>query len=251
MYMYRFGIIGDDLRMRYLYESLRKDGFSARLGAQDSAAAVIAESSVVVLPVNKPDLLRLCEGKTVLGGFTTPPLAPRDTRVLNYLENKVYTIKNALATAEGAIFVAMQSTNDILAGKNVAICGFGNIARVLCQKLVALGCNVTVCARKASCRAQAENMGAQACDFAALPLHSPSIIFNTVPAPVITSSLLCSMSDNTIIIELASAPGGIDLNYANAHGITVVNAQGLPGRYSPRFAGEILKSTVISMLEEG
>lgn len=249
--MYRFGVIGDDARMKYLCEGLKKDGYCAHFGGTDSARTVIDDSDIVILPVNRPEFLWYCEGKTVFGGFTREPVTPKNTKVYNYLENSVFTIKNALATAEGAISVAMQSTDDILLGKSVAVCGFGRIGKILCQRLIALGCNVTVCARNPVARAEAENMGASACDFSALSLGLPSIIFNTVPAPVLTASILSAIDENAVLIELASAPGGIDLQYANAHGFTVINAQGLPAKYSPRFAGQILKDTVISMLEEG
>lgn len=248
--MYRFGVIGDDLRMQYLYESLKNDGYCARIAKDEGVSAVIDDSDIIILPINRHGLLSMCKNKTVLGGFTTPPTIPDGATVYNYLENPVFTAKNALATAEGAISIAMQNTNDLLHGKNVAVCGFGNIGKILCQKLLALGCNVTVCARRKISRAEAENVGAHACDFGALALCDPSIVFNTVPAPVLTAKLLSAISDDTLIIELASRPGGIDLEYAHAHGISVIDAQALPARYSPRFAGQILKDTVISILEE-
>jgi len=232
--------------MCYLFESLKKDGYSARFASADDVAEVIADSDIIVLPINRRDLLPLCQNKTVIGGFTTEVSAS----VMNYLNNEIFVIKNALATAEGAISVAMQATNTILAGQSVAVCGFGNIGKVLCNKLIALGCNVTVCARNKKQRAEAENMGACACDFSAISLFKPQIIFNTVPAPVLTPSVLSAVGEETVIIELASAPGGVDLKFAAAHGISVINAGGLPAKYCPHFAGEVLKEAVISMLEE-
>ena len=249
--MYRFGVIGDDLRMKYLFEALKKDGYSVRFGDCERAQTVIDDSDIIILPINRHGLLSLCKNRIVLAGFTKPPAIPDGATVYNYLENPVFTKKNALATAEGAISIAMQNTNDVLLGANIVICGFGNIGKILCQKLIALGVCVTVCARSPLARAEAENMGAHACDFTTLALLSPSLIFNTVPAPVITAKILSTLSDDTIIIELASKPGGIDLEYADAHGVTVIDAQGLPAKYSPRFAGRILKDTIISILEEG
>ena len=248
--MYRFGIIGDDVRMKYLFDGLKKDGYAARYTDGDGATEVIADSDIIVLPVNRLGLLALCKNKTVFGGFTSVYDVPTGATVYNYLDNGVYTVKNALATAEGAVFVAMQNQSTLLAGKSVAVCGFGNIGKILCHKLLALGCFVTVCARSELQRAEAENMGAAACGFAALPLFKPSIIFNTVPAPVLNSAVLSALCDDTLIIELASAPGGVDKNYADAHGICVIKAGGLPAKYCPRFAGEVLKNTVLSMLEE-
>ena len=53
------------------------------------------------------------------------------------------------------------------------------------------------------------------------------------------------------IIELASAPFGLDFDLARKHGIDVVKAMGLPGKYTPKTAGEIIgKKIEISQREE-
>ncbi len=248
--MYRFGIIGDDMRMRYLYEALTKDGYCAHLGGIERADAIIADSDIIVLPVNKASLLEKCEGKTVIGGFTSPPPEHKNTVIKNYLSDGSYTIKNALATAEGAIYTAMQSTNDLICRLNIVITGFGNIGKLLTYKLIALGCNVTVTARRKEARAEAESMGANSCDFSGLRFARPDMIFNTVPARVIGSDVLETLSDEARIIELASAPGGVDLDCAARLGVVVISARGLPGKYAPKFAGQILKETVIELAGE-
>lgn len=247
--MYRYGIIGDDMRMRYLYESLVGDGYSARFDGTESADSLIEDCDIIVLPVNAHVILKKCTGKTVLGGFTGEYELPRGALVKNYLENRRYTVKNALATAEGALLVAMQHSPDILAGKRTLVTGFGNIGRLLCIKLLSAGCRVTVCARSALARAEAENLGAESCDFPALFLHPSDIIFNTVPDIVIGRQALLALSPSSFVIELASAPGGVDINAARELGISVISAQGLPGKYCPAFAGRILKDTVIELTE--
>lgn len=243
--MYRFGVIGDDLRMKYLYDALVSDGYSVRMGVEH-----IADCDVIVLPVNS-DKLALCAGKTVIGGFTGVIPAPQGCTVKNYLADPRYTVKNAYVTAEGAIYVAMQSTHDVLAGKRVLITGFGNIGKALCLKLTALGCKVTVCARSAAARAEAEGCGAESCDFPALPLCPADIVFNTVPSRVLLYSYLAVLPADAVVIELASSPGGIDKSAADMLGVTVINAQGLPGKYAPRTAGQILHDTVTELAGGG
>ena len=83
-----------------------------------------------------------------------------------------------------------------------------------------------------------------------LPRLKSDIIFNTVPAPVISRQVLDELAPETLIIDLASEPGGTDFDYASKLGITVVHALGIPGKFAPRTAGEILKSTILSMLTE-
>lgn len=236
--------------MRYLYEALVGDGYSVRFGGLTNADGIIEDCDIIVLPVNSFNLLKKCENKKVIGGFTSPPEAPRGAVVKNYLFDKCYVIKNALATAEGAIFTAMQHSSDIILNRKLLITGFGNIGSILCAKLIAYGCDVTVCARSPLARASAENLGASVCDFPALCLHPCDIIFNTVPHPVIDRYALASLDSDAMIIELASAPGGVDMNAANELGVTVVGAGGLPGKYCPAFAGRVLKDTVLQLAGE-
>ena len=77
------------------------------------------------------------------------------------------------------------------------------------------------------------------------------VIINTVPAMVLNSRFIDGMSPDALLVELASAPGGIDLAACDRRNIRVIQAPGLPGKYSPMTAAEIIKETVMSILEEG
>lgn len=242
-----FGVIGGDMRMRYLYESLRADGYNARLGSVQTSNTIINDCNIIILPIKSDELATKCVGKTVFGGFLNGTPQVEGARVFNYLDDACYTVKNAFATAEGAIAVAMGCTNSLLCKSRIAITGFGNIGRVLCKMLLSLGCDVTVVARSELARTNAEVMGAKSCDICALALVGPDIIFNTVPANIITSGTLSVLSHDAVIIELASAPGGVDKSLANRYGVSVVEALGLPAKHAPKYAGHILKETVLSM----
>ena len=76
------------------------------------------------------------------------------------------------------------------------------------------------------------------------------VIFNTVPARVIGAPALTQQDADTLLVELASAPGGIDLESAGRLGLHVVQAQSLPGRVAPKTAAEYIKEAVYNMLEE-
>ena len=58
------------------------------------------------------------------------------------------------------------------------------------------------------------------------------------------------MHPDSIIIDLASEPCGTDFSAANELGITAKKALGLPGKFAPKTAGEILKETVLNILSE-
>ena len=58
------------------------------------------------------------------------------------------------------------------------------------------------------------------------------------------------MDRNALIIDLASEPCGTDFKTAEELGITAKKALGLPGKFAPKTAGEILKETVLNILSE-
>ena len=77
------------------------------------------------------------------------------------------------------------------------------------------------------------------------------VIFNTVPHWLFTEEVLQRISKDTLLIDLASAPGGVDAQAAGALGISVIFALSLPGKYAPETAGEIIAQTVLSALQGG
>ena len=54
------------------------------------------------------------------------------------------------------------------------------------------------------------------------------------------------LKKDCVIIEIASAPFGIDFDCATELGINAIKAGSLPGRISPETAGEIICDTVLS-----
>ena len=42
------------------------------------------------------------------------------------------------------------------------------------------------------------------------------------------------------LLELASLPGGFDADAAARFGLHVIDGQGIPGKYAPRTAGELI-----------
>ena len=55
---------------------------------------------------------------------------------------------------------------------------------------------------------------------------------------------------NSIILDLASAPGGTDFEAARAFGIRALTAPGLPGKWSPQTAAEAVRDAVYNILED-
>ena len=58
------------------------------------------------------------------------------------------------------------------------------------------------------------------------------------------------MANKPLYIEIASAPGGIDLPAARDKGIKTIIAPSIPGKYSPKTAGKYIFETVCDILSE-
>ena len=173
-------------------------------------------------------------------------------RCVNYYEREDLQIKNALLTAEGAIAEGITKTSFALSGARVAVLGYGRIAKLLSEKLRLLGSDVTVFARKPADRALAYASGVKSAsfDFSDRLADDFDIIYNTVPARIIDSSIVSHMKKDVVFIDLATAPGGIDFDLATSYDITAVPAWGLPGKIAPKTAGEIVAQTIVQILTE-
>ena len=159
---------------------------------------------------------------------------------------------NALPTAEGAIQLALELADRTLAGSRCLVAGFGRIGKVLADRLRALGAEVSVSARKYGDLAWVRALGYAPCrtDALAGTLGDYDLIFNTVPALVLDQRLLAETREDCVILDLASAPGGVDLDAAARLGRRAQAAPGLPGKTAPRSAAAAVLESIDHILEE-
>ena len=76
------------------------------------------------------------------------------------------------------------------------------------------------------------------------------LVINTVPARILDREILSKISRNAWIMELASAPFGLDFEEAKSLGVRAELASGLPGKYFPETAGYVVADTVLELLRE-
>ena len=80
-------------------------------------------------------------------------------------------------------------------------------------------------------------------------VQDKAAVFNTVPQWIFTREVLAKLSPETLLVDLASAPGGVDGEAARGLSRSVIWALSLPGKYAPDTAGEIIAETVLSMIK--
>ncbi len=180
----------------------------------------------------------------------------RELEVFDYFDSETFQIKNAYITAEAALSIAMNGLGRCLRGAKVCVTGFGRIAKHVVALLLSLGAEVTVAARKESDLAFAESLGCRGVKIREgkdwqIPLKKGyDVIYNTVPYWLFERDFLEGVSRATFIIDLASAPGGVDIRAARELKANVSWATSLPGKYAPESAGEIIAQCVSGYLEE-
>lgn len=171
--------------------------------------------------------------------------------IYDYSIREEFAIYNAVATAEGALEIAMREYEGTISHCRVLVCGYGRIGKVLCDMLISLNADVTVSARKQSDFAWISTRKCECVHTGDLVRLSPfDIIFNTVPSLVFDSFVLSHIAKDALVIDLASVPGGVDFEAASRMGISIVHALSLPGKAAPKTAGKIIKNTISNILEE-
>lgn len=172
--------------------------------------------------------------------------------MLQLMELDEVAIANSIPTAEGAMALAMEHTEITIHGSRSVVLGLGRCGLTLARMLAGIGAKVCVCAREPGNLARAEEMGFRAYPMTQLEyaLADADIIFNTIPAKVLTADVLTQISRQTVIIDIASAPGGVDYRYAEKHGIKAILAPSLPGVVAPVTAGRILAQSIVRSIGE-
>ena len=241
--MTRFSIMGGDPRSTRLCELLCGDGYDAKLFKKDEIAAAAAWGQAVVLPL-----------KGMEPGAFCGALSPGQTLVTggDFLEREDFAVLNAIPTAEGAVETAMDMLPVTLHGACALVIGWGRIGKYLCTLLRGMGAHVTASARNAGDFAWIEACGLDALHTERLGggLGRFDVIFNTVPHLVLTYSRLLELKRGCAVIDLASAPGGVDFEAADKLGISCRQALGLPGKCSPESAARHMKATLYAILGE-
>lgn len=278
-----FGVIGGDERMKYLAQSIAADGYpvcvcglemlgTCRGAAECDLPQLAAKSSVILLPLpatkdglflNAPyaeneirlddDFARFFMHKTVCGGMlqrlTASSSLWREIEPEDYYRREELAVGNAIPTAEGAVGIAIREYPGTINGAKCLITGFGRIGKNLAIILRGMGAEVFCAARKKADLMQMRAFGVQPLTYREISRRF-DLIFNTVPAKVLTSPVLMQQTRDTLIIELASAPGGTDLKRAEELHLHVIDAPSLPGRVAPKTAAEYIKEAVYNILEE-
>ncbi|MDC3416350.1 dipicolinate synthase subunit DpsA [Aquibacillus salsiterrae] len=185
-------------------------------------------------------------------GYLKDAVKKADLKLMPLMNRNDVAIYNSIPTVEGTIMIAIQNTDFTIHSAKVIVLGLGRVGMSVASKFHALGAKVYVGSRNKADLARATEMGLTSFHIDHLPAYTSEcdILINTVPALVVNEESIQQMKSHTLIIDLASKPGGTDFDFAEKRGIKALHSLGLPGIVAPKTAGEILGSVILQILEE-
>lgn len=233
----RICVVGGDARFARLRLALREYG-KAR-----GAAYIFGEEKALdawETPLQPEDLAMIFSAKErVIGGKGAVAL----------LREESFLRENACLTAEGALVAAASRAPFALLGSVCLVVGYGRIGAALVDRLVGLGAKPVVYSRRAEGRLRAMARGAQAVESLPQALAQANFVFSTPPDLLLTKDVLQYARKEARIVDLASAPYGVDLAAAQEMGLEAWRESGVPGRYCPDSAAEALERAVKAVID--
>lgn len=191
------------------------------------------------------------ENQKVYGGVIKDKLLSglqkKNIEYFDFMKSEEFAIMNTIPTVEGAIEFAIRETNITLHDANVLVLGFGRIGKLLSKILKDLGSKVEVTARKQEDFAWIDTYGYAKVKYSELDerLEKYDIIFNTIPIMILDKERLENVNKESLIIDLASKPGGVDFDAAKELGIKTNWALALPGKVAPKSAAKYMKNIML------
>lgn len=209
------------------------------LGANDELYAKFTDEK---LQLTTDVLKGAAPGGMVMTCYSTPQLdkwaeAAR-VRIIPYGDDDALAILHAVPTAEGAIRVAIENTDDTLLGMDVLCVGLGRVGVSVAQAFEGMKSRVSLAARNPAQLARAWAMNLRPIELRDLKssIGHFGLIVSSASALVLTKELLATTRPDVVIIDLCSPPGSVDFEAAKALGRKVIWARAQAGR-APRRAG--------------
>jgi hypothetical protein len=259
----------------------RRTGFNV-FGFASGEQCGFCENAVVVFSPAKrlslSETVGLPKKTVVFGGAQEEgilsELSKKDILYKNLLLDELYAVENAALTAEGALALLITHSEKSMLENKVLVLGLGRVGKAVCLLLSRCGVSVSGCtfdSNELSASPLYAKKTFQGSELSSV-LNQFDVIINTVPAIILNTSEIESLSHGTLIIELASKPclnekdlneNGLSGNGLNKNGlnenslsgnglnekINYLKAPALPSRFCAYAAAEAMINAVLRQLE--
>lgn len=275
----KFGILGGDYRYKFLYEMFEEDNIDVKIfnnsfvkNNESNLDNLLKNIDVLIagIPFSKDEKTVFCPDfdelliedlmikmvkygvNYLLAGVITKKVSSlalkHNIKVFDFFEQESVAVLNAIPTAEGAIQTAIQESERTLFGSKSIVLGYGRCGKILSNMLKGIGSLVSATYRNKKDFSYIKSYGLNPINLNELKncISEFDFIFNTIPSCILDKNILKKINKNSIIIDLAQAPGGLDYKYARELNLKSLYCPGLPGRVAPFNSAEILKDCIYS-----
>jgi dipicolinate synthase subunit A len=204
-------IIGNDNRQEILAQM-----YGANLISEDNKnlKKLIKKSDIIILPLVGAHRVRPRKGTLII-----------DREKI--LSDENFPIKNAIPTAEGSIFIALEKSQKTLSESSCLVLGYGNCGKEIVKLLKGFGAKVDIFDKEV--------------DEINEDLTTYDIIFNTIPKAILANEQIAMFSEK-IIINIASDEAGFPKE---------CQYPAIPAKHFPASAAKIMKEAIDKIIEEG
>lgn len=157
----------------------------------------------------------------------------KNIKVIDIMQKEEFVVLNVIPTVEATIEIILKNNqNKIIYGMECLIMGFGRIGKVLAHKLQGLVENCTCLVTNEVEKAWTIAYGYKNVDLNYIKnkpsnLSKYDIIINTIPQ-ILLKEELRNVNKETLLIDLASKPYGIDRDIVKRENLNFIEALGLP-----------------------
>lgn len=275
-------IIGGDSRQLYMADYLESMGYKISLIAlpekrfecSEDVRSSVESADIIIFPLPftkdgknifsitsqqlpiESVIKYIKPNQLVFGGMinssTETKIKKKTDKLFDYFRIEEVTVRNTVPTVQGIIKIIIDNVEYTISGSRIAVFGYGRTAKLTAEILKEFGADVTVCARKEGDRASAEirRMKSSSIERFHEIANEFDILVNTIPSVVIDRRILENLNKNSMIIDVASAPYGVDYACAGELSINAMQCPSLPGKIAPKTAGEIIGNAINKIIKE-
>lgn len=245
-----------DKRDIFLAEALKSEGFALFSFGEESNYPDYEKVYIksVLTELVESEAKNLAEGSYLFSrkpmGKAADIIRAKGIKHFNVLEDETFIVKNAYITAEGALAYILMNTDISINKMNVLVLGYGRVGKAVVKLLKDNYANLYVATDNATEYALASMYAEEVFSLKNYEKHlnDISVIVNTVPATIIKGDTLKLIRKDCFLLDLASKPGGIDIEGALSNNLKAMRAPGIPGKIAPKTAGLYIKDIILKNL---
>ena len=158
---------------------------------------------------------------------------------------------NSYLTAEGLLSKVISTVPFALKDSRIILLGCGNCGSNIISVFKNLSCKIYVydINEKKYALCSFENVFPLKLNQLNNHIEDANIIINTVPDKIIQDNCHHLIGKDTFIFDITSFHECFNNNFIKEHKINYITCPGIPGKYSPQSAGELLANKIIKHLE--